>query len=59
MQITAAHVKPYQIQGDIGDYKVVDTRTGYVAHKFKHHPDTESCRDSLNYWVRQTEAVIA
>jgi hypothetical protein len=52
------NVNPYQIQGDIGSYKVVDIRTGREAHTFKHHPDAESCRDSMNEWVRQ-EAVKA
>ena len=49
---------PYEIQGDIGAYEVVDTRTGRVAHTFKHHPDAESCKDSMNEWVKQ-EAVTA
>jgi hypothetical protein len=53
------NVNPYKIQGDIGNYKVVDTRTGYVAHCFKHHADAEACRDSMNYWVQQTSAVMA
>lgn len=43
----------YVIRGDIGAYEVVDTRTGRVAHTFKFHPDAESCKDSMNDWVRQ------
>lgn len=53
------NVNPYQIQGDIGDYKVVDTRTGRVAHTFKFHPDAESCKDSMNEWVKQESRVRA
>ena len=46
------NTSPYQVQGDIGEYSVVDTRTGRVAHTFKFHPDAESCKDSMNEWVR-------
>jgi hypothetical protein len=48
---------PYEIRDGIGDdrmmYQVVDTRTGRVAHEFKFHVDAESCKDSMNEWVRQ------
>lgn len=37
-------------------YEVRDTRTNRVAHTFKFHPDAESCKDSMNEWVKQ-EAV--
>ena len=47
---------PYVIRGEIGAYEVVDTRTDRVAHTFKHHPDAESCKDSMNEWVRQEAA---
>lgn len=46
---------PYTVRGDIGAYEVVDSRNGRIAHTFKFHPDAESCRDSMNEWVRQEQ----
>lgn len=50
--MSATKALPYIIRGDIEHYEVVDTRTGRVAHIFKFHPDAESCKDSMNEWVR-------
>lgn len=49
---TPPYVAPYQVEGDIGAYVVRDTLTGRIAHTFKFHPDAESCKDSMNEWVR-------
>jgi hypothetical protein len=47
------HLRPYQVRSQGFVYEVVDMRTGRVAHTFKFHPDAESCKDSMNEWVRQ------
>lgn len=53
-------IKAYVVERNEAEFRweVRDTRTNRIAHAFVHHPDAESCCNSLNYWVQETEKTL-